>query len=116
MGYNAPNNIRRQMENTKPINPKKEKDATKLTTSKLAVQLGMKTNELNKKLVLLGYLEKKNKDFHLTQEGKKAGGTAKSTGASGCLFFYRTCFGSNAGIDACASAITLPPSPLSISA
>lgn len=69
------------MENAKPINPKKEKDATKLTTSKLATQLEMKTNELNKKLVLLGYLEKKNKDFHLTQEGKKAGGTTKSTGA-----------------------------------
>ena len=68
------------MENVKPINPKKEKDATKLTTSKLAAQLDMKTNELNKKLVLLGYLEKKNKDFHLTQEGKKAGGTTKSTG------------------------------------
>lgn len=68
------------MENAKPINPKKEKDATRLTTSKLATQLEMKTNELNKKLVLLGYLEKKNKNFYLTQEGKKAGGTTKSTG------------------------------------
>ena len=69
------------MENTKPKNPKKQKDATKLTTSKLATKLEIKTNELNKKLVSLGYLEKKNKDFHLTQEGKQAGGTTKSTGA-----------------------------------
>jgi hypothetical protein len=69
------------MEDKKSVTQKKEKDATKLTTSKLATQLGLKTNELNKKLVLLGYLEKKNKDFHLTPEGKKAGGTTKSTGA-----------------------------------
>ncbi len=54
---------------------------TKLTTSKLAQKLEIKTNELNKKFVQMGYLEKKNKDYHLTAEGKKAGGETKSTGS-----------------------------------
>jgi len=53
---------------------------TQLTTSKLAQELEIKTNELNKKFVNMGYLEKKSKDYHLTQEGKKAGGETKSTG------------------------------------
>ncbi len=54
---------------------------TQLTTSKLALKLEIKTNELNKKFVQMGYLEKKNKDYHLTQEGKKAGGQTKSNGS-----------------------------------
>lgn len=53
---------------------------TQLTTSKLALKLEIKTNELNKKFVEMGYLEKKNKDYHLTKEGKVAGGIAKSNG------------------------------------
>jgi hypothetical protein len=53
---------------------------TQLSTSKLALKLEIKTNELNKKFVQMGYLEKKSKDYHLTQEGKKAGGETKSTG------------------------------------
>ena len=53
---------------------------TQLTTSKLALKLEMKTNELNKKFVEMGYLEKKNKDYHLTKEGKIAGGETKSNG------------------------------------
>ena len=53
---------------------------TELSTSKLALKLEIKTNELNKKFVQMGYLEKKSKDYHLTQEGKKAGGETKSTG------------------------------------
>jgi len=53
---------------------------TQLTTSKLAQKLEIKTNELNKKFVLMGYLEKKSKDYYLTQDGKKAGGETKSNG------------------------------------
>ena len=53
---------------------------TQLTTSKLALKLEIKTNELNKKFVQMGYLEKKNKDYHLTKEGKTAGGETKSNG------------------------------------
>jgi hypothetical protein len=54
---------------------------TQLTTSKLALKLEIKTNELNKKFVQMGYLEKKNKDYHLTKEGKSAGGETKSNGS-----------------------------------
>ena len=53
---------------------------TQLTTSKLALKLEIKTNELNKKFTQMGYLEKKNKDYHLTKEGKTAGGETKSNG------------------------------------
>lgn len=53
---------------------------TQLTTSKLAQKLEIKTNELNKKFVQIGYLEKKSKDYHLTKEGKIAGGETKSNG------------------------------------
>jgi len=53
---------------------------TQLTTSRLASKLEIKTNELNKKFAQMGYLEKKSKDYHLTQEGKKAGGETKSNG------------------------------------
>ena len=51
----------------------------KVTTSKLAEKLGMKTNELNRKMVELGFMEKKAKAFHLTTKGKEAGGEMKST-------------------------------------
>jgi len=53
---------------------------TQLTTSKLAQKLEIKTNELNKKFVEMGYLEKKNKNFYLTKEGKDIGGETKSNG------------------------------------
>ncbi len=59
---------------------KQIKESTKLTTSKLAVKLEMKTNELNKKLAEMGYLEKKGKNFNLTKQGKVAGGVMKSNG------------------------------------
>lgn len=52
----------------------------KLTTSKLAVKLELKTNELNKKFVEMGYLEKEGKNFNLTKKGKEAGGQTKSNG------------------------------------
>jgi len=52
----------------------------KLTTSKLALKHEMKANELNKKLVAMGYLEKSGKNFNLTAKGKEAGGKAKSNG------------------------------------
>jgi len=59
---------------------KKLKESTKLTTSKLALKLEMKTNELNKKFVEMGYLEKKGKNFNLTKKGRISGGLTKSNG------------------------------------
>ncbi len=68
------------MEKEKTTSLKKQKEASMLTTSKLAQKLEIKTNELNKKFVEMGYLEKKNKDYHLTPKGKEAGGVTKSNG------------------------------------
>ncbi|WP_331774449.1 phospholipase D family protein [Sulfurospirillum sp. 1612] len=55
---------------------KKEEETTyqKLTTSKLATKHKMKTDELNHKLVELGYLELKSDKFYLTEKGKGVGG------------------------------------------
>lgn len=66
---------------------KKAKESTKLTTSKLAAKLEMKTNELNKKFVEMGYLEKKGKNFNLTAKGKVAGGLMKSNGTRGYVIW-----------------------------
>ncbi|WP_024955712.1 hypothetical protein [Sulfurospirillum arcachonense] len=69
------------MAEEKAKSTKKQKESSKLTTSKIAVQLEMKTNEVNKKLVELGYLEKKGKNYEMTKEGKAAGGQMKSNGS-----------------------------------
>lgn len=72
----------------KPVKSLKQiKESTKLTTSKLAVKLGLKTNELNKKFVEMGYLEKKGKNFDLTKLGKEAGGVRKSNGMRGYMLW-----------------------------
>ncbi|MDN5566502.1 MAG: phospholipase D family protein [Psychrobacter sp.] len=50
---------------------------SKLTTAKLAKELGLKTQELNSKLLEAGYLEDKEGELVLTDAGKSAGGTSK---------------------------------------
>ncbi|MDO5770498.1 MAG: phospholipase D family protein [Psychrobacter sp.] len=49
----------------------------KLTTAKLAKSLGLKTTELNDKLLAIGYLEDKDSELVLTEAGKAAGGESK---------------------------------------
>ena len=71
----------------KAKSPKQIREATKLTTSKLALKLGLKTNELNRKFVQMGYLEKKGKNFDLTKKGKLAGGIWKSNGTRGYILW-----------------------------
>ena len=58
--YNKPNNFK------------------KLSTSKLAVKLKMKTDELHKKFIKLGYLEVKDSKEQLTAKGKEVGGELKN--------------------------------------
>ena len=55
----------------------KPKNFEKLTISKLAEKLGMKSNELSEKLEQLGYIENKGKNIFLTEKGKQAGGEVK---------------------------------------
>ncbi len=50
---------------------------SKLTTAKLAKDLGLKTQELNDKLLEAGYLEEKEGELVLTDAGRTAGGTSK---------------------------------------
>ncbi len=50
---------------------------SKLTTAKLAKELGLKTQELNDKLLDTGYLEDKEGELVLTDAGRAAGGTSK---------------------------------------
>lgn len=50
---------------------------SKLTTAKLAKALGLKTQELNDKLLEAGYLEEKDDELVLTEAGSAAGGITK---------------------------------------
>ena len=50
---------------------------SKLTTAKLAKELGFKTQELNDKLLAAGYLVEQEGELVLTDAGKSAGGTSK---------------------------------------
>lgn len=50
---------------------------SKLTTAKLAKELGLKTQELNDKLLEAGYLKDAEGELVLTDAGRSAGGTSK---------------------------------------
>ena len=50
---------------------------SKLTTAKLAKELGFKTQELNDKLLAAGYLQEQEGELTLTDAGRAAGGTSK---------------------------------------
>ncbi|WP_440826838.1 phospholipase D family protein [Psychrobacter cryohalolentis] len=50
---------------------------SKLTTAKLAKELGLKTQELNDKLLTAGYLQEQEGELTLTDAGRAAGGTSK---------------------------------------
>ncbi len=60
----------------------------KLTTSKLARQLGLKTDELIEKLTSLGYLELKGTNSYLTDKGKEAGGEFRKGQKFGSYFLW----------------------------
>lgn len=59
------------------IEKENEEEHDKLTTSKLAIKLKLKTDELLEKLVSLGFLEKKGDKEYITAKGKDAGGEYK---------------------------------------
>ena len=61
---------------THDTDAKSEEDdqTTKLTSSKLAQKLGLKTGDLMEKLVSTGFLELKDGKHYLTPKGKDAGG------------------------------------------
>ena len=70
--------VRMSVEKVKKEEIKKTNTAKKLSTSKLAIKLKMKTEELHKKLLELGYLEISNNKEKLTEKAKEIGGEIKN--------------------------------------
>ena len=68
-----------EMEDTSP---------DKLTTSKLAKRLGMKTNELTEKFVQSGLLESREGKHYLTDKGKEVGGEFRMSPKFGPFFLW----------------------------
>lgn len=68
--------------------PEAEESFDKLTSSKLAQKLGMKTNEFVEKLVASGYLETRDDKHYLTAKGKEAGGEFRMSPKFGIYFLW----------------------------
>ncbi len=64
----------------------------KLTSSKLAKELGLKTDELMEKMVSFGYLELRENKHYLTAKGKEAGGEFRTGQKFGSYFLWNTDF------------------------
>jgi phosphatidylserine/phosphatidylglycerophosphate/cardiolipin synthase-like enzyme len=67
--------------------PAEDNVSTKITSSKLASKLKLKTPELLEKLLLSGYIEEENEKQTLTDKGVTAGGEAKK-GRFGAYFIW----------------------------
>ncbi len=67
-------------------------EAGKVTSSKLARKLGLKTNEFLDKLVAAGHLEVKDGKHHLTEAGKSAGGEFRLSPRFGPYFLWPETF------------------------
>lgn len=61
----------------KPTTEMAAPNYSKLTTAKLAKELGFKTQELNDKLLAAGYVQEQEGELVLTDAGRAAGGTSK---------------------------------------
>lgn len=80
----APDTLEKQTETACDTN----EAAVKLTTSKLAKQLKLKTAELLDKLIEADFLEDKEGKNHLTDKGKEAGGEFKYSKKFGPYFIW----------------------------
>lgn len=73
---------------TAVVKPAVEEIKGKLTSSKLAQKLGVKTTELTEKLVITGYLELRDTKHYLTAKGKAAGGEFRMSPKFGSYFLW----------------------------
>lgn len=64
-----------------------QKNFEKITTSKLAQKLGIKTNDLLNQLEAQGYLTQKDENYYLTEQGKQLGAECKK-GKFGVFFIW----------------------------
>ncbi|MDD5580278.1 MAG: hypothetical protein PHY16_13480 [Methylobacter sp.] len=65
-----------------------DEKSDKLTSSKLAQKLGIKTNEFTEKLVTSGLLEVKDGKNYLTPKGKEVGGEFRMSSKFGPYFLW----------------------------
>ena len=68
--------------------PENDEGTDKLTSSKLAQKLGIKTNELIEKLVTNGFLEVKESKHYITAKGKEVGGEFRMSPKFGPYFLW----------------------------
>ena len=68
--------------------PESEDSNGKLTTSKLAAKLSMKTPQLLEKLTACGYLEDRNQRHYITAKGKEIGGEFRMSPKYGAYFIW----------------------------
>lgn len=68
--------------------PETDEVSGKLTSSKLAQKLGMKTHDLIEKLMASGHLESKEDKHYLTTKGKEAGGEFRMSPRFGPYFLW----------------------------
>ena len=72
--------------------PEEEEQTSKLTSSKVAKRLGMKTAEFMEKVVSLGYLEIKDGKHYLTAKGKELGVEFRMSPQFGPFFVWPEAF------------------------
>lgn len=78
-----------KVEETEPQEVEKDdKGYEKLTTSKLAKDRGVRTAEMNERLLAKGFLEKDGDQFRLTEDGKNAGGEFRISKKFGPYFLW----------------------------
>lgn len=68
--------------------PENDEGTDKLTSSKLAQKLGIKTNELIERLVTNGFLEVKENKHYITAKGKEVGGEFRMSPKFGPYFLW----------------------------
>jgi phosphatidylserine/phosphatidylglycerophosphate/cardiolipin synthase-like enzyme len=72
--------------------PETEDAHDKLTSSKMAQKLGLKTNEFLAKVVAAGYLESREGKHYITAKGKEAGGEFRMSPKFGPYFLWPETF------------------------
>lgn len=77
---------------SEPVAEIEETTKDKLTTSKLASKIGVKTNDLIDKLIKLGYLEVREGKLYITAKGKEVGGEFRMSPKFGPYFLWPESF------------------------
>lgn len=77
---------------SEPTSESDEQSADKLTTSKLAQKMGIKTADLTEQLTTAGYLAARDGKNYITQKGKDSGGEFRMSPKHGPYFLWPESF------------------------